>query len=64
MCQRHAEEARVRSAAAYKAAADEHRRLYGMSAHRLRRLEEFSAQARARIIGRLPVDVQARLLVG
>lgn len=64
LCQRHAEEANARSGAAYKRAAAEHLRLYGMSAYRLRRLETFSPRAQSLIIGRLPADVQARLLVG
>ena len=64
LCQRHAEEARARNAASYRTKAEEHLRLYGMSAHRLRRLEGFRPEARARIIGRLPADVQVRLLVG
>lgn len=64
LCERHAVEARARMGAAYKVKAEEHLRLYGMSAYRLRRLETFRPEAQARIISRLPADVQARLLVG
>lgn len=64
LCERHAAEARARNGAAYRVKAEEHLRLYGMSAHRLRRLATFRPEAQARIISRLPADVQARLLVG
>lgn len=64
LCERHAAEARARNGAAYRVKAEEHLRLYGMSAHRLRRLGTFRPEAQARIVSRLPADVQARLLVG
>lgn len=64
LCERHAAEARARMGAAYRVKAEEHLRLYGMSAYRLRRLATFRPDAQARIISRLPADVQVRLLVG
>lgn len=64
LCERHAEEARARNGAAYKVKAAEHLRLYGMSAYRLRRLGTFRPEVQARIISRLPADVQARVLIG